>query len=64
MTTIIKCAFCSGSGKDPFDLLSPLSHCLVCSGTGQVEEAKDSINSEYEEAVSKIMRQPLQLICS
>jgi len=37
MTTIIKCIFCGGSGKDPFDLLSPISHCLVCSGTGQVE---------------------------
>jgi len=33
----ISCAYCSGSGKDPFDLLSPISHCLVCGGTGVVE---------------------------
>ncbi len=37
MTKIIKCAFCSGTGMDPFDLLSPISHCLVCNNTGQVE---------------------------
>jgi DnaJ-class molecular chaperone len=37
MTKTIKCAFCGGTGKDPFDLLSPISHCLVCDGMGQVE---------------------------
>jgi len=37
MSKIIKCAFCSGKGKDPFDLLSPVSDCLVCGGTGSVE---------------------------
>jgi len=31
------CVFCNGTRKDPFDLLSPISHCLVCNGTGQVE---------------------------
>lgn len=31
----VTCAFCRGQGKDPFDLLSPLSTCQVCSGTGQ-----------------------------
>jgi len=33
---VITCAFCNGSGKDPFELLSPLSICQVCSGTGKV----------------------------
>ena len=37
MIKIIPCAFCSGTGKDPFDLLSHISHCLVCNGAGQVE---------------------------
>jgi DnaJ-class molecular chaperone len=37
MTTTIKCAFCSGTGKDPFDLLSAISHCLVCNGAGRIE---------------------------
>lgn len=37
MVKVIGCAFCNGKGKDPFDLLSPLSDCLVCNGTGQVE---------------------------
>jgi len=32
----IKCAFCKGKGKDPFELLSPLSECQVCNGSGKV----------------------------
>ena len=35
MKTVI-CAFCSGIGKDPYDLLSPLSTCQVCNGSGEV----------------------------
>ena len=40
--TLIKCAYCSGTGKDPFDLLSPISHCLSCNGHGQIEVAEPS----------------------
>ena len=29
----IKCAFCKGTGKDPFALLSVLADCQVCGGT-------------------------------
>ena len=29
-----KCAFCDGTGKDPFGLLSKLSTCQVCGGRG------------------------------
>ncbi|MEI8004955.1 MAG: hypothetical protein WCI48_02020 [Bacteroidota bacterium] len=40
MAATIKCAYCNGTGKDPFDLLSPISHCLVCNSTGVVEVAE------------------------
>ncbi|MBM3474243.1 MAG: hypothetical protein FJX75_13320 [Armatimonadetes bacterium] len=30
-----RCAFCGGSGRDPFGLLSPLARCQVCGGTGR-----------------------------
>jgi len=33
----IKCAFCKGTGKDPFELLSELATCQVCHGAGKVE---------------------------
>ncbi len=32
----ITCAFCEGTGKDPFGIMSPLSACCVCGGTGTV----------------------------
>lgn len=30
------CAFCRGTGKDPFGIMSYLSTCTVCSGSGVV----------------------------
>lgn len=36
----IKCAFCHGTGKDPFHLLSYLSDCPVCHGRKTVRVAK------------------------
>jgi len=36
MTKTIPCAFCSGTGKDPFDLLSSISNCQSCNGMGTV----------------------------
>lgn len=30
----VECAFCKGTGKDPFELLSTISSCQVCSGAG------------------------------
>jgi DnaJ-class molecular chaperone len=30
----VTCAFCGGQGRDPFGLMSPLSVCQVCGGTG------------------------------
>lgn len=32
----LDCAFCQGKGTDPFELLSKLSTCQVCSGRGEV----------------------------
>ena len=32
----VRCAFCRGSGKDPFGIMSRLSACCVCLGTGKV----------------------------
>lgn len=32
----VKCAFCRGSGKDPFGIMSWLSSCCVCGGRGSV----------------------------
>jgi len=30
------CAFCRGRGRDPFDIMSSLSTCCVCGGSGKV----------------------------
>jgi DnaJ-class molecular chaperone len=32
----VRCAFCRGTGKDPFGIMSHLSTCCVCSGRGAV----------------------------
>jgi DnaJ-class molecular chaperone len=35
-TDVVRCAFCKGSGKDPFGIMSDLSTCAACRGTGRV----------------------------
>ena len=47
MTKIIECKYCSGTGKDPFDLLSAISECLVCNGNGQVNIQEPSVPCIY-----------------
>ena len=32
----LTCAFCRGIGTDPFDIMSALSTCCVCGGSGKV----------------------------
>ena len=32
----VRCAFCRGWGKDPFEVMSELSVCCVCLGKGMV----------------------------
>ena len=49
----IKCAFCKGTGKDPFDLLSELATCQVCGGKGKVDIIEPAIKCVFAmEAVS------------
>ena len=33
---VITCAFCEGTGKDPFGVMSIKSNCQVCGGKGTV----------------------------
>ncbi len=35
VTVSVRCAFCQGTGRDPFGVMSPLSKCQVCGGTGR-----------------------------
>ena len=44
---LIACAFCKGTGKDPFDLLSILAVCQVCGGKGKVEVKDPAIVCAY-----------------
>jgi len=34
--TEVTCSFCSGTGRDPFGIMSWLSTCCVCGGKGKV----------------------------
>lgn len=43
----ITCAFCEGSGRDPFGLLSGLSRCQVCGGSGSVTIEEPSITCAF-----------------
>ena len=36
----LKCAFCDGTGKDPWGIPSPLSNCQVCKGKGVIQIEK------------------------
>jgi DnaJ-class molecular chaperone len=36
----VRCAFCNGEGKDPFELLSKEAVCEVCGGRGEVAVAE------------------------
>ena len=35
-TVAVRCAFCRGTGRDPFGIMSWLSSCCVCSGRRRV----------------------------
>ena len=39
-TALVTCAYCEGSGKDPFGIPSELSTCQVCGGRGKVSVMK------------------------
>ncbi len=40
----VKCAYCQGTGRDPWGLMSVLSKCQVCKGKGTVQ-----IEAPYEQ---------------
>jgi DnaJ-class molecular chaperone len=46
-TKYIKCAFCKGSGIDPFQLLTKKSICQVCGGKRKVHVAEPAIKCVY-----------------
>lgn len=39
----VECAFCRGTGRDPFGIMSHLSNCSVCGGKGVVKVAKPNV---------------------
>ncbi|MFZ4591548.1 MAG: hypothetical protein ACOYN6_11155 [Ignavibacteria bacterium] len=47
MSDTIRCAYCSGTGKDPFEILSNISVCLVCNGAGQVKIKEPAVKCVY-----------------
>ena len=47
MSKTISCAYCNGTGMDPFNLLSVMSDCLVCKGLGRVEVEEPEITCVF-----------------
>ena len=43
----IECAFCRGTGKDPFGVMSILSACQVCGGRGTVAIGEPFANCAF-----------------
>jgi len=43
----VTCAFCNGTGKHPFEVLSKLSQCPVCQGTGHLEFSGPAVACAY-----------------
>ncbi len=44
---VITCAFCGGSGKDPFGVMSALSTCQVCGGKGSVAVEEPAVRCAF-----------------
>jgi DnaJ-class molecular chaperone len=42
-----KCAFCGGTGRDPFELLSKLSRCPVCKGHKMLDAKSPTVPCAY-----------------
>jgi len=45
--SIVTCAFCKGTGRDPFNLLSEFGNCQVCGGIGKVEVIEPVIKGTF-----------------
>jgi len=52
----VTCSFCGGKGKDPFGVMSFLSGCSVCGGTGVVEVEAPYIPCAHCEGTGAIKR--------
>ena len=46
-TSSVTCAYCRGSGLDPFGIPSELSTCQVCGGRGKVSVEKPTIKCAF-----------------
>jgi DnaJ-class molecular chaperone len=42
-----KCAFCNGTGKDPFGLLFILATCQVCRGSGKITVTESVVKCPF-----------------
>lgn len=43
----VRCVFCNGQGRDPFEVFSPLSACPVCLGRGVVNVPEPRVRCAY-----------------
>ena len=43
----VTCAFCHSKGRDPFGIISPLSTCQVCGGTGRRTLRQPTVRCAY-----------------
>lgn len=44
---LTSCAFCEGTGRDPFGIMSGLSLCQVCGGRGSVTVSEPAVACAY-----------------
>lgn len=58
----IKCAFCEGTGRDPYEVLSRLSNCQVCNGRTKVEVMKPAYPCAYCQGTGR--QRHTRLTCS
>ena len=55
-TERVTCSFCSGTGRDPFGIMSWLSTCCVCGGSGTVQVEAPYTRCEHCEGTGAIKR--------
>ena len=61
-STTITCAFCKGTGSDPYEVLSKLSNCQVCNGCGTVQVETPTVPCAYCRSTGK--QRHTRLTCS
>lgn len=58
----ITCSYCSGTGKDPFAVMSPLSTCGVCGGSATTFVPEPRVMCAFCKATG--VQLPLRLTCT